>query len=188
MKVFFSASQRGKEEFGEYYERIYKTIDKLGYTNLDPTFLSTTPTEFYQGLGKKGREANVEFYNRNIARLKAADINVFEGSFHSLSIGFMIVKSIDFNKPTIVLYLDGRVPHFLAGTEEEKLLMRSYKKDNLEKIIEQSLQEAKQRSDKRFNFFISPQLLSYLNKVAKDQGITKSTFIRNLILDHKRRG
>jgi len=31
MKVYFSASLRGKRLFGDHYQKIYETVKKLGY-------------------------------------------------------------------------------------------------------------------------------------------------------------
>ncbi len=187
MKVFFAASQRGKRYFVEEYKAIYELLSQLGYSHLDQTLIKTKSDEFYDGLDKGGRDAYVNFYNRNVKYLQEADINIFECSLHSLSIGFMVQKSLEYVKPTIVLYLEGKTPYFLAGNKEENLIVKSYNANNLKKVLSEALEEAKEKTDKRFNFFINPSLLAYLNKVAREKGITKSTFIRNLILEHKQK-
>jgi predicted DNA binding CopG/RHH family protein len=74
----------------------------------------------------------------------------------------------------------------LTGIEDEKLIIRSYTEKNLKKILKEAIDLARQRSDKRFNFFISQKLLNYLESISKKEGINKSTFIRNLILEHMR--
>lgn len=187
MKIFFAGSQRGKKFYGQYYIRIYELVAKNGYEHLDKSFIETTTENFYDNLDKGGRQAHVDFYNRNIKNIKEADICIFECSLHSLSIGFQIEKALEFNKPTIVLYLEKNTPYFLGGIENDKMIVYSYDKENLENILTQALDEAKEVTDKRFNFFISPHLLNYLNKAATEEGITKSTFIRNLLLDHMKK-
>jgi predicted DNA-binding protein len=59
--------------------------------------------------------------------------------------------------------------------------------NTLDQVIRDAVEKAQSLADKRFNFFISPSLLSYLNKASKEEGVTKSTFIRNLINDYKRK-
>lgn len=184
MKVFFTASHRGKTYFDEYYIKIYELIEQFNFQNLDDSLITIPIKKFYSELDKLGKQRDIKLYNRNLEYIKKADINIFECSFQSISIGFMIEKSLELNKPTVVLYLEGNIPHFLAGAVGEKLIIRSYKKNNIKDVIKATLVEAKSRGDKRFNFFISPKLLSYLEKASKERNITKSTFIRNLILDH----
>lgn len=187
MKIFFAGSHRGKKEFGTYYQKIHDVIANLGHKHVESSFLQQTPEEFYTKLDQGGRNAHITFYEHNMKKIKEADINIFDCSLHSLSIGFQIEKSLEYNKPTIVLYYDNNVPYFLDGINNEKMIVKSYSKSNIEKVVEQAIELSKNLCEKRFNFFISPMLLTYLNKVSAELGITKSTFIRNLIIEHKKK-
>lgn len=162
-------------------------IADLGYTHVDNDIIGVPVDEFYGKLNKEGREGNVELYKRKIVAIQESDICVFECSVHSLSIGFVIQKALDFNKPTIVLYHENDIPHFLVGAMDEKLIVKSYTDSTLKKVLESSLVTASEVRDKRFNFFIRPELLTYLEKASKDLNVTKSTFIRNLILEHRKK-
>jgi uncharacterized short protein YbdD (DUF466 family) len=93
-------------------------------------------------------------------------------------------KALEDNKPVIILYFNQNTPLFMSGVEDEKLFVANYSEKNIKKVVRNSLEQAKERRDKRFNFFISPKLLEYLEKMSKEEGITKSKFIRNLILEH----
>lgn len=187
MKVFFTASQRGKKSFEEYYQQIYQIVEKLGYKHLDDTLIKLSMTAFYTHLKKGGKRAHIDFYRKNIKCLKEADINIFESSLPSLSVGYMIEKSLEMHKPTAILYFENNAPYFLTDTGEEKLIVRNYTEKNLPQVVKEALDLARLREDKRFNFFISPYLLSYLDKVSKEQGITKSNFIRKLLLEHMKK-
>lgn len=184
MKVFFTASQRGKNEFGKRYSEIIEEIKRLGFQILQDDISEISPSKLYEQLGEGSHKANVEFYKKKLDRIQEADVNVFECSAHSLSIGFIIEKSLEANKPTVVLYYKDLVPFFLTGNQDEKLILKNYNEKNLKKTLNECLSLAKERRDKRFNFFISPKLLDYLEKTSKSLGITKSKFIRNLILEH----
>jgi hypothetical protein len=188
MKIFFTASQRGKKEFGKYYQKIREELEKLGYKIIDDDIFNLTAEEFYRQLDKGGHQAYTNFYKEKIKHLQSADIVILDCNLHSLSIGFVIEKSLEFHKPTIVLYLKDNSPVFLEGNEDEKLIGKSYNTGNIGKVLKSALAIAKERRDKRFNFFISPSLLDYLGKTSQKLGVTKSTFIRNLIIDHKRKG
>lgn len=186
MKVFFTASQRGRKEFGKYYNIIIDELKKSGYTLIDDDILNKTPNQLYKQL-ETGRKANVEFYKNKLDHIQQSDIVVFESSTHSLSVGFVIEKALEYNKPTVVLYFKENCPYFLSGDEDEKLVLKNYNEKNLIKILNSALELAKERRDKRFNFFISPKLLNYLEKTSKNMGITKSKFIRNLLLEHMKK-
>lgn len=187
MKVFFTASQRGKKEFGKSYSKIAEVIHKNGLNLIDDDILSTSTKKFYQDLDEGGDDLSNQLYKEKMKHLHEADIAIFDCSVHSLSIGYILEKSLELNKPTIALYIKGKEPYFLEGAADEKLITKSYTLSTLEKVLSECLENAKERRDKRFNFFISPRLLEYLESTSKKMGITKSTFIRNLLLEHKGR-
>lgn len=187
MKVFFTASQRGKKQFGPVYKRIQDIAIHLGYKLINDDISSEEPANLYKALENGDHKAQVEFYNKKIDSIKNADMCVFEASTHSLSIGFVIQKSLEFNKPTIVLYIKDHKPLFFSGLENEKLILQEYEEKTLEKQFSSAIQDAMHLREKRFNFFISPSLLHYLEQTSKKEGVTKSTFIRNLILAHKKK-
>jgi len=189
MKVFFTASQGGKKSFGRYYTKILEEIKKQGFNIVKDDFFSYSPEEYYKKLELGGKKANQELFREKISSIQEADINIFDCSFHSLSIGYMVQKSLEINKPTILLFYKDNEPYFLegAGDGQDKLITKSYNDKNIKSIVREALDLAKERRDKRFNFFINPKLLGYLEKTSKHEGMTKSTFIRNLILEHMRK-
>ena len=181
------APMRGKVTSEEYFKKIYDAIEKLGYTLLDKYLLKNSMADHYKRFEERGDEYYHEFYEKTISYIKQADINIFECSSPSLGLGYQIEKSLQFNKPTIVLYLEGHVPHFLVGVDEDKLVIKVINEKNLLETLTSAINEARNKADKRFNFFISPALLTYLENESRNQNITKSTFIRSLILEHKRK-
>lgn len=178
---------RGQKIYRNYYQKIYHTIEELGYTHLDNDLITFNRTAYYDKFEKEGRSAYIDLYKRKMQALHEADICIFECSLHSLSIGFVIEKSLDFNKPTIALYYKDHLPHFLMGAQEEKLIIRSYTEQTIKRVLKETLKDARERKDKRFNFFITPKLLNYLEKISKQQGVTKSKFIRSLIFEYMKK-
>jgi len=187
MKIFFTASQRGKKTFLPYYLKIAEAIKLSKHIVLDDDLLTLKPDEFYSKFEDSDRKAFVEFYQTELEKIQKADINIFDCSFGSLSIGFIIEKSLEYNKPTIVLYYKDNVPFFLTGAQDDKLIMASYNDENITEVTQKTLETASELRDKRFNFFISPELLNYLDEATKKEGVTKSLFIRNLILQHRKK-
>lgn len=188
MKIYLAASSKGQSKYKEFYSRIFSHIEKSGHKHLDDSIINEEPEEFYQALKKEGSKKYIQMFNDAVGKLREADVNVFECSEQSFTIGYLVQKSLDLNKPTIALYEENHQPsYFLLGSQDEKLIIRSYSKENVEKVIDEALENATNVADKRFNFFISRSLLAFLNQAARDQGITKSTLIRNLILEHRRK-
>ena len=186
MKVFLGVPFGGTRQFGEFYKKIYAEIAKLGYENVNDDVFKISYDDFMHQVSK-GRDVLVDNYYRKLEGIKNADICIFEGSFPSLGMGFLMQKALDDNKPVIILYYQDNKPLFMSGVEDEKLFVSSYADKTIKKVVRDTLELAKERRDKRFNFFISPKLLEYLEKMSKEEGITKSKFIRNLILDHMRK-
>lgn len=187
MKIFFTASLRGGQDFTKYYKEIYDLIEELGHTNLDHEIFSLTSKDYYDLIEKEGRKAYVDLYKRKVKNIQEADLCIFEASLHSSSIGFEIHKALELNTPTLVLYYDDNIPHFLLGADDEKLIVKSYTDKNIKEVLQEAIEELQEVRDKRFNFFISPRLLTYLETTSKKFGITKSTFIRNLLNEHMKK-
>ena len=186
MKVFFTASRQGRQYFDYYYQEILNFLDKAGYDNINKEYLQKNDKiveEELKKLGKKGYSVQNKLL---VEKIHNADICIFECSFQSLTVGYLIEKSLESDKPVVGLYLEDHVPNFLIGLENEKLQMVEYTKDNLTSQLKTSILKAVFLTDKRFNFFINSNMLIYLNKISKKLGVTKSTFIRNLIDEYKK--
>lgn len=187
MNIFFSSPIRGVNEIKKYIIEIDKTITSLGHTRLDNIVERVNDPDFYNKLDKGGKHAHQDFFEKTIRGIKKADLTIFECSTPSLGIGFQIEKSLDYNKPTIILYFKDNIPHFISGTDHDKLLKYGYNEKNIAQVVSDAIEEARHVADKRFNFFINPTLLSYLEEESSRLGLTKSSFIRGLILEHRKK-
>ncbi len=186
MKIYYTFTYQGADQFGAYYKQIYEEIAKLGYEHLDKETMSVSYEEYLKKMSK-GREAQVSNYHKVVESLKKADVCLLEASAHSLGLGFIVQKSLEMGKPTVVLYYKDNIPYFLQGIEDDKLLIKSYDENNYKKVIKNALNVAREKRDKRFNFFLSPKLLTYLENVSQEQGVTKSKILRDLIVEHMRK-
>ncbi len=185
MKVFFSASPRGVDEFKPQCLTIYQQIKHLGYECTDDDVTQLSYADFEVKMNP-GRKAYVEWYKKKIASVEKADICIFETSMHSLGIGFLIQRALEYSKPVIALYYKDNIPYFLSGVEDEKLFVVKYDDKNLKSVIKKTLEQAREKRDKRFNFFLSPKLLAYIEKASNKIGVTKSKLLRDMILRHMR--
>jgi hypothetical protein len=137
-----------------------------------------TGTKDLSGAPQKIKREN---YIKSIDSVKKADIVVMEVSGHSMSMGYLISKALEMNKPVIALHKKEHVPVFIKGINDSKLIISEYDGENVESVIKESFKKATSLVDVRFNFFVSPKILSYLDWVSQKRMIPRSVFLRNLI-------
>ncbi|MDO8610450.1 MAG: hypothetical protein Q7R95_07925 [bacterium] len=181
MKVFFTASKEGQQYFDFYYQQILSFLDKENYENSNKDYFNNI---------NKSRNLDVKdqniLFKLLIDKIHKSDICIFECSFNSITVGFLIEKALEIDKPVIALHLENHTPEFLSGIDNDKFQLIEYTKTNLTKIMPNAIIKASLHADKRFNFFVSSNMLIYLNKISRSLGITKSTFIRNLIEEYRK--
>lgn len=177
MKVFFLATPRGLGEMKSEYTTVYDSIKKLGYDHVSDFIVGVEPEAFY-----KGDEADrVKHYKQMVEDVKSADVVVFETSMHSLAVGHMVNLALGLGKPVVALYIKGKMPYFLSGVVDDKLQLVEYSAENIQEAMGDALEYAVGQMDTRFNFFVSPSIVSYLDWVSKNKRIPRAVYLRRLI-------
>jgi len=179
MQVYFIASSRLVAQDKEIYSQMYKTISSE-YKMVSDKVWKWVKTGV-NDLIKSDEQAKKENYTETLKCINKADVVVMEISGHSMSMGYIVSKALEINKPVIAMYREGMEPVFIAGIGDPKLIMVKYTPENFEKMIWESLKKARSLIDVRFNFFVSPKILTYLDWVGQKRMIPKSVFLRNLI-------
>ena len=72
-------------------------------------------------------------------------------------------------------------PHILQYQGQEALYFVEYTDTNLEKVLEEYIEYAKEHSDTRFNFFISPQIGTFLDWISRKKKLPRAVYLRRLI-------
>jgi len=181
MKICFVASIKGKESHENDYRKIVGFLKTTG-----DTIMSDHVMEFTQSKLDSLTEKEKIVFNKSVFNLiKKSDIVVAEISYPSMSVGYLISLSLNLSKPTIVLYSGNDNGSNLLSTIEEtdKLFIGKYSSEgkNLEDTLFSLLTRAKGSSDVRFNFFVAPKHLAYLDWVAKTKKLPRAVFLRDLI-------
>lgn len=177
MKIYFTASLRGKKEFGESYLKIVRLLEEDGYTVYSDHILKTD----FEDVESQDKDTVKRAYRKLGEEIKKSDIFVAEVSTQSLSVGHEISEAMTMNKPVVIFYTGDHRPSLLFGADYEKLQIVQYDKGNLSELLTKAIEEAKQHSDVRFNFFVSPKILTYLDFVALKRMVPRSVFLRDLI-------
>jgi len=177
MKIYFGTSPRIKDKYPELIGDIYGLISKLGGRHTSDWVKNVSPVEFYK-LGVK----ELDGHQKKISKaINLADICIFEVSLHSLSIGYLVNYALEHGKSVIVMGQDLKPLTIFRSLSSDKLISFVYNKGNLEEKLKKALSEAVGKNDVRFNFFVSPKILNYLDWVAKTKRIPRSVFLRGLI-------
>ncbi|MBI2465491.1 hypothetical protein HYV64_05100 [Candidatus Shapirobacteria bacterium] len=177
MKIYFSGALYQKEKLLDSYRRIVELLRKEGYKVLEDTL--SMPLDKALEMGDEDRVRN---YKNIVKWIDQADFSVIEGSFPStLHIGHEITLALEKSKPVVVLYRTGAEPTVFRGLKDDRIIWAEYNDQNLEKVLVDAVEEAKKTADVRFNFFVSPKILAYLDWVAQKRMIPRSVYLRNLI-------
>lgn len=177
MKIYFTASLRGKKDFGENYVAIVKELTGLGHKVSSDQVINS---EFLQVVSQTKIEAQKEYY-KLISEIKKADVVVAEVSAQSLSVGHELTEAMTLNKPVVVLYVGDTRPGLLFGSMYDKMQIIQYDLIDLKEKLRLAVDDAMKHADVRFNFFVSPKILNYLDWVAQKRMVPRSVFLRNLI-------
>ncbi len=132
---------------------------------------------------------DAELYAKKMSQwLKQADVVVVETTIPLLGAGYEIAVAIQLGKPVITLYRpDGKnTPHVLRGLESEKLQVIGYNDKNLEEALSLALDYATEQMDTRFNFFVSPSIVNFLDWISKKKRLPRAVYLRRLIEEDMR--
>lgn len=174
MKIFFASSITPDQKNLSSLEKIKEEFELKGAEILS----------FY--FSKNQSENSL---TKPLKMIQQSDLCVFEITHSSSPIGFLTAKSLELNKPTIILSSEKNDAYlFFKQVKNEKLILQFYKNNNeIEKVVNITFQKAQKLRDRRFNFFISPDLLNFLEKESRKLGITKAMLIRQLIIKHQKK-
>jgi len=177
MKIYYIASPRGLKNNAEIYEKTYQVIKNLGHELVSDLVIKTNADTFYSASHKQ----RVEHYKKTMEAIKKCDLTIVEVSVHSMSMGYIVDKALEQGKPVIVLHLPGYEPYFFSGIQNDRLQIWEYTLDEIKKVITQAIEYSKDQMDVRFNFFVSPRIVNYLDWIAKQRKMPRAVYLRRLI-------
>jgi len=180
MKVHFFGSLVGNQmKIGDKtnYERIVTAIEELG-------FEVVTKHSVYKKIEEVKNETieQHQSYVKNMMKwIKKADIIVCEVTKPEIGTGFELSEALNLGKPIIALYTNGQDTPILAGSISDKIQHIEYDINNIKQNLRYSLEEAKNQTDVRFNFFVSPRIVNYLDWISKAKKMPRAVYLRRLI-------
>lgn len=178
MKIYFSASiSQMDEKAKQDYLTIVQTLENLGHKVIADHVIKTGKN----GYSNQDETESLSAQSKLTKWKKQADLVVVEASRKSFGIGQEIALALANSKPVIALYQDDMKPHLLRDGTKDLLLLVEYDSENLKKVLKEAIEYASEQRDTRFNFFIGPNQLKFLDDVSKERRIPRSVFLRRLI-------
>ena len=179
MKLYFVVSSRLVDDDPKFYSRMYSFLASEGKMVSDKVM--EWIKKGVKDISGAPLRVKREKYIQSIDSVKKADVVVMEVSGHSMSMGYLISKALEMNKPVIALHDKKHIPSFIKGIDDPKLIISEYNDGDVEQVIKEALKKANSLVDVRFNFFVSPKILNYLDWIAQKRMLPRSVFLRNLI-------
>jgi regulator of sigma D len=177
MKVYFLASSVQKNELEKIYSRIIKHLDANSSEVYEKILSQHNPAT--DGASSHGVK---EWYKEWTEYIKECDFAIAEVSKpSSAQIGFEIGMILSRGKPVAVLHKRDRDPVFINDLYCPKLIKSEYTEDNIEEVIDWCIDEVDAISNKRFTFYITPEIDMFLDKRSKAEKVSRSEMIRSLI-------
>jgi hypothetical protein len=178
VKIYFNASVSAKNEYLDVYKEIVNILRELGDEVIAEHILDYKISQ----RASETLESRRKYYYEMKHRIKSCDLMVAEISFPStVHVGHELTLALDAGKPVLALFEKGKRPILFWGVEEEKFLVQEYTKETLREVVKSSIEYIMDQADTRFNFFISPQIGSYLDWVAKEKRVPRAVYLRRLI-------
>lgn len=182
MKIFFTASFKGKETYQKNYDEIIRILGQLGCE-----VISLENTKYEDFLSKSemkdlsGDEIREKFIRK---ALKTTNAAVFETSIESISIGIEIGLALAYNKTALCLSANRDLS---KKTKRSGYYAKHYKDfDDLKQILIDHIDMLKDRTFRsRLNIVVNSEQKNYLNSLAKNKNKNISEILRDLIEKEK---
>jgi len=184
MKIYFSAAVcKVTPEIRSNYQIIIDALKILGH-NVSAEHLKGKTAEYIKN---QTEEEALEVQRQMTKRKKQADMVVLEASTPSFGVGQELTFALENKKPVIVLHVLGKEPHLLQDEGQESLFIAEYTRETVKQVLRELIEDARNQMDVRFNFFISPRIVAYLDWISKKKKLPRAVLIRRLIEDHMKR-
>lgn len=179
MNVFYTASYFGKKQYQAEYDLVLRTLEAFGVS-----LLGTEVGNYQELLDDKTRERlqnqpELLHYEAIRQGIHRADAVVIECSYEDFQLGHEATLSLIEKKPVLCLSvhedLSQRIfhPYFFGARYGQKTIRREVQ-NFLARVRDLTL-------TKRFNMFLYPHQVVYLQEAAKREGVNMSEYVRKLI-------
>lgn len=181
--VFFTASYYGKQKYQANYDLVRRSIEEF-YVDLISPEVGNYQEVLDEATRQRITDPKLLHYETIRQGIHVADAVIIEISHEDFQLGHEATLAIMEKKPVLCLSVH---EDFSQKIHNNYFFGAKYTLESIKPVIQDFLAHARDmRLSQRFNLFLYPQQLEYLEKAAKRFGLNKSEYIRRLIShDHK---
>lgn len=178
MKIYFTgALSKITPETHDLYNKIVSILENMGHTVMAKHMQNKDAKIIKSQSDKEAATVQTKMSKWR----KQASLLVAEASNPSFGVGQEIAEALADNRQVLALYLKGKKPNILTHQGRDLLYLVEYTPENLKAQLTEYVEFAKTNSDTRFNFFISPQIGSYLDWISHKKKLPRAVYLRKLI-------
>lgn len=178
MKIFYTASYLGKQKYQKTYNEVLKAIQATGAEVLSPevgNYQSILTQKEIEDL-KFPKKIHYEAIRKGIMTCDAAIIEISNEDFQ---LGHEATLAIQNKKYVLCLSI---YEDFSEKIDNLYFHAAKYNEYNVEEIVDTFIKRVGQdQFSERFNMFLAPSQVQYLEKKATEEGLNKSEYVRKLI-------
>jgi hypothetical protein len=178
MKVFFTGSLRGREQYGLAYTKLEDILKSNGLEYISPqsnSYADIIEDKLLKDISLD--EAHYLFISRGI---ELADAIIIEASMDTFRLGHEATLALIHNKPVLCL---SQNRDYSKSIKHPSFYSRQYKDlDELEVVVLDFVNEIKSKLlSIRFNGMMSPKQKAFIEWLGKEESKSISEVIRDLI-------
>lgn len=183
MVVFYTASYYGKEKYQKYYDQVRRAIESMHVELISPE------TENYLNVlddnkRKEITDPKLLHYEAIRQGIHVSDAVVIEVSHEDFQLGHEATLAIMDKKPVLCLSIH---EDFSRKINNDYFFGARYTRETIGAIVQDFFVSVRQmRQARRFNMFLYPTQVAYLNAASKKNGMNMSEYIRRLITIDRR--
>lgn len=179
MRIFYTASFYGKQAYQEQYDLVRATIKEFSVDLISPeegNYLDVIDPKTRKRLEGKPKLIHYEAIRQGI---HLADAVIIEATHEDIQLGHEVTLALMEKKPMLVL---STKEDFSKKIIHDYLFGARYTKATIKGILQDFFVNVRQmRHARRFNMFLYPSQVEYLEKISVKQGMNMSEYIRHLI-------
>ena len=178
MRIFFTASFYGKGKYQKEYDLVLETIKKYEKNVVSPEL-----GNYLKSLSDKEKRAMKDLYKIHYQAIRRdiqqADAVIIEISNQDFQLGHEATLAVNNKKQVLCLSIHEDMSRKI---DSKYFFGAKYNHSNLDSIVKNFIERFnKGNLNSRFNMFLTPSQLTYLNTVSKDRKMNSSEYIRYLI-------
>ncbi|KKT80945.1 hypothetical protein A2875_03925 [Candidatus Gottesmanbacteria bacterium RIFCSPHIGHO2_01_FULL_46_14] len=182
MKVYFTASLSQRNAYLPTYRTIITWLEKKHHTVFEKVL-----SYHLRDTTRATTHDISQWYKEWSSYIAECDVMLVEGSYpSSIHIGYEVGTVLSRGKPVILLFGTGKNPTFIDQVSAPRLIKTEYDEESLDDVLEWSFKELEHIVNRRFAFFVSPDIDEFLTRVSRSTGGSRSEYIRMLI-EHEMR-